>query len=107
MTLRQDKVAELIRTTSAQFFADQIAPGTLLTVTRASVSKDLRRGTILVSVFPKNHEAATLEKARRLLGGLRDYLKSRFESRRVPYLDIELDAGEKNRQLIDDISQST
>lgn len=100
---RSEKVAELLRELSAQFLNREGNGTSLITVTRTSVSPDLKRATIFMTVLPEDKEQSALMFAKRQLGDLRDYLKKNMNTKNIPYLEVELDLGEKNRQKIDEL----
>ncbi|MCK4918489.1 MAG: 30S ribosome-binding factor RbfA [Candidatus Pacebacteria bacterium] len=105
MTLRQDKVKENIRNIVAQFLEAESNRTSLITVTNTNVSKDLKKATIFISVLPESDEESALNFTKRRRGDIRAYLKKKLDMRTVPFLDFELDYGEKNRQRIDELSQ--
>ncbi|MBU4536796.1 ribosome-binding factor A [Patescibacteria group bacterium] len=107
MTLRQDKVRENIRNIIAQFLETESNRLSLITVTRADVSSDIKRATIFVSVLPESEEESALNFLKRRRKDARDYLRKNISMRSVPFLDFELDYGEKNRQRIDELSQES
>lgn len=104
MTLRQDKVGELIQQSAAEFLSRETDKSSLVTVTKANVSKDMAQATIYISVFPVKKEEEALHFCRRHAGDFRTFMKSKFESKRLPYFSFEIDVGEKNRQKIDELS---
>ena len=105
MTLRQDKVKENIRNLTAQFLEMESNRTSLITVTDANVSKDLKKATIFISVLPESGEESALNFVKRKRKSVRNYLKKKLDMRNIPFLDFELDFGEKNRQRIDELSQ--
>ncbi|MCK5285940.1 MAG: ribosome-binding factor A [Candidatus Pacebacteria bacterium] len=105
MTLRQDKVKENIRNIVAQFLETESNRTSLITVTNTNVSKDLKKATIFITVLPESGEEAALNFAKRRRKDIRNYLKKKLDMRVIPFLDFELDYGEKNRQRIDELSQ--
>lgn len=104
MTLRQDKVSELLRELCAEFISREAGRQSLITVTRVTVSRDLKNATMYISVFPEKSEEHALNFCKRKLSELRDYVKPKLHMKSIPYFDCELDLGEKNRQNIDRIS---
>jgi ribosome-binding factor A len=100
---RTEKVANLIKELSAQFIERESNGTSLVTVTYATCSPDLKRATIFITVFPEDKEKAALDFAKRNRGELRDYLKKNIEIKNIPFVDIEIDKGEKNRQKIDEL----
>ncbi len=105
MTLRQNKVKENIRNITAQFLEMESNRLSLITVTDANVSKDLKKATIFVSVLPESKEESALNFLKRKRSDARNYLRNRLDMRTIPFLNFELDYGEKNRQRIDELSQ--
>ncbi|MFH1402528.1 MAG: ribosome-binding factor A [Patescibacteria group bacterium] len=104
MTLRQNKVKENIKNLAAQFLSMESNRVSLITVTNATVSKDLKKATIFISVLPETSEKSALNFAKRKRSDIRDFLKEKLKMKTIPFLDFELDMGEKNRQKIDELS---
>ena len=100
---RTERVASFIKELSAEFLSREDNRTSLITVTSASCSPDLRRATIFISVLPEEKENEALAFARRKRGELRDILKENMNTKNIPFLEIELDRGEKNRQKIDEL----
>jgi ribosome-binding factor A len=100
---RDEKVAGLIKELAAQFLGRENNKTSLITVTGADCSPDLKRATIFITVLPDSKEKSALEFAKRKRGELREYIKKNLEIKTIPFLDIELDLGEKNRQKIDEL----
>ncbi len=103
MTKREEKVANLIRELSAVFLERESNLTSLVTVTSASVSGNLKTATVFISVLPEEKEDEALAFAKRKRGELRNYLKENIKTKNIPFLDIVLDRGEKNRQKIDEL----
>lgn len=103
---RQNKVSEEIAHHAGRFLALNIrAGGSLVTVTRASITPDLKNIVIFVSVLPKSHEAESLRTLKRLRTDFHDYLKDKTVLRNVPTVDFQIDIGEINRQKIDELTR--
>ena len=105
MTLRQEKVSELIRRIAAEYFNAEAGPQSLATVTSCEVSPDMKKGTIFVTVLPEDKEEDFIHFARRRRKDLREYLKRKTKMKILPFLDVKIDLGEKNRQRIDELSE--
>ncbi|MEJ0002249.1 MAG: ribosome-binding factor A [bacterium] len=103
MTQRQEKVANFIKELTAKFLAAETNRTSLITITGATCSPDLKRATVFMTVLPEKKEAEALEFAKRKRGDIREYLKKHMQTKVVPFLDIEIDRGEKNRQKIDEL----
>ena len=103
MTQRNEKMANLIKELGAQFLGRESNNTSLITVTSATVSPDTKRGTIFITVFPEEKEHDALDFAKRKRGELREYLKKNMKIKIIPFIDIEIDLGEKNMQKIDEL----
>lgn len=101
MTERQEKVKELIKQLAANFIETESNKTSLITVTNAEVSPDLRQATIFVTVFPEDKEDFALDFLKRNRAGMRHFIKKRMATAVIPFFEIEIDRGEKNRQLIE------
>ena len=104
MPNRQEKVSELLRNLTAEFLERESNHQSLITVTTANVSSDLKRATVFITVLPEDKEAAALDFAKRKRKELREFVKSKTKFRVLPFLDIEIDKAEKIRQKIDELS---
>ena len=100
---RNEKVANQIKELSAEFLGRENNRTSLITVTSATCSPDLKRGTIYISVFPSSKEHDALEFAKRKRPELREFLKKNMPIKIIPFIDIAIDEGEKNRQKIDEL----
>ncbi len=103
MLQRNEKVANFIKELSAQFLEHESNGTSLITVTSCNVSPDLKQGKIFITVLPDKKEHDALDFAKRKRGDLREYIKKNMKTKVVPFIDIEIDQGEKNRQRIDEL----
>ncbi len=104
MTIRQEKVNEEIRRYAAETLLRTSTGGSLITITRAEVSPDLKKGIIYITTIPKDKETAALHFVERQLGEIRKVLGQKMKIRALPYLSVAIDIGEQNRQRIDELS---
>jgi len=102
-TSRNEKVANLIKELAATFLERESNNTSLVTVTGASVSSDLKLGTVFITVLPEEKEHDALDFAKRKRSELRDFVKKNLNTKSIPFLDIEIDQGEKHRQRIDEL----
>jgi ribosome-binding factor A len=102
-TGRQEKVANFIKEQVAVFLLKENNNTSLITVTTATVSPDLKRATIFITVLPESKENLVLEFVKRKRGDMRNFLKKNMTTKNIPFLDVALDLGEKNRQKIDEL----
>lgn len=103
MIQRNEKIANLIKELSASFLGRENNRTSLITVTSCTTSPDMKRATIFITVLPDSKEHDALEFAKRKRADLRDYLKKNMKTKIIPFIDIDIDKGEKNRQKIDEL----
>jgi len=103
---RNEKIKNNVRELAATFIEREAGPTSLITVTRVLLSSDGKRATIMVSVMPQEKEKAAYGFIKRNLGELRKYISKNLKINPVPFLDVEIDQGEKNRQKIDELLKS-
>jgi ribosome-binding factor A len=103
MTQRNEKVANNIKELAAQFLSRENNRTSLITVTSCKTSPDLKQATIFITVFPVEKETGALDFVKRKRKELREYLKKSMPIKIIPFIDIEIDQGEKNRQKIDEL----
>ena len=100
---RQTQISLELRSIAQDFFQRESSGASLITVTRAEVSPDMRSGTIFITVLPENKEEAGLDFARRMRSDLRHTVMKRLPVKVIPFIEVEIDYGEKNRQHIDEL----
>ncbi len=100
---RGEKITNHIKELAAIFIEREAGPTSMITVTRVLLSPDGKKAKIMVSVLPREKEAAAYGFIKRNLGDLRKYVTKGLRVNPVPFLDVAIDEGEKNRQKIDDL----
>lgn len=100
---RTEKITNHIKELAATFIEKEAGPTSLITVTRVLLSPDNKRAKIMISVLPREKENAAFGFIRRNLGDLRKHVKKGLKINPVPFLEVEIDEGEKNRQRIDEL----
>lgn len=103
---REEKLKELIREKAAEFISSESNRTSLITVTRVDLSSDSKRAFIYISVMPTTSENAVIDFLKRQRRELRAHLQKEIKAGRIPFLEVLIDMGEKNRQRIDEISNS-
>ncbi len=103
MSFRKEKVNNEIKEVVANFLEREGNNLSLITVTSVDVSPDLKNAKILISVLPENKEKAALDFCKRKRSEIKHELKKKMDLRVIPFVDIEIDKGEKNRQKIHDL----
>lgn len=103
MSQRQDRVRELFKNLAAEFLSLESNRSSLVTVTNATVSSDLRNATIFITVYPEEKEKPALDFAKRKQGDFREFVSDKTKMRRLPRFVFEIDEGEKRRQQFDSL----
>lgn len=100
---RNEKIANKIKELAATFLSREGNRTSLINVIHANCSPDMKRATIYITVLPTDKEKTALEFAKRKRPELREYLKKNLPIKIIPFIDIDIDKGEKNRQKIDEL----
>jgi ribosome-binding factor A len=102
-TQRQTQISLEILGIAQDFFQRESSGASLITVTRAEVSADMKHGTIYITAIPEEKEPAALDFAKRMRSELRHTVMKRLPVKVIPFFEIEIDYGEKNRIHIDSL----
>jgi len=100
---KREKLENLLRELAAQFLSSESSGTSLITVTGCRLKENMRNAIILLSVLPEDKEAEALSFAKRKKKEFKEYMKSHSRLKYIPYIDFELDLGEKNRQRIEEL----
>lgn len=100
-----EQFEEVIKEMAGRFLLEESAvPDSLITVTRVDSSPDRKNVTIFFTVFPETKQKTALEFAKRKRADFKDYIKTNGLLSRIPFVDFEIDFGERNRQNVDRVS---
>jgi ribosome-binding factor A len=102
-TERQIKIGLTLRNIAQNFFQKESSGTSLITVTKADISRDLKNTDIYITVLPKNKEAQALAFAKRMRTDLRTEIKKKLQIRTIPNVEIKIDEGEIARQIMDKV----
>lgn len=100
---RNEKIKNRVKELSALFIEREAGPTSMITVTQVELSPDNKNAKILISVLPKEKEKAAYGFIKRNLKDLRKYISRELKINPIPFLDVQIDEGEKNRQRIDEL----
>lgn len=96
----------MLRELAAEFFSRTSNRLSMITVTNVDLLSRGGKAIILMTVLPESMEESALEFAHRQLSNFRDYVKEKSRIGRIPFFEVRIDTGEKNRQRIDEIEKS-
>ncbi|MCK5060068.1 MAG: ribosome-binding factor A [Candidatus Pacebacteria bacterium] len=103
MSFKFEKGTQVLRDVAAEFVSRESNRTSLITVTSVSLSTDFSKVIFLISVYPEEAEKEALDFLKRKRGELRTYLGAKVKTKRIPFVDFEIDKGEKTRQRLDEI----
>ncbi len=106
MSIRDEKMMAEVKELAARFLSLESNRTSLVTVTSASLSDNGKEATVYFTVFPEDKEDAVLEFAKRKRSEFKHFVKEESRLGRIPFFDFEIDKGEKNRQRIDELSNT-
>lgn len=102
--IKDERYKEIIRQKASEFFERESSGDALITVTNIRTGDNNKNVTIFFTVYPNSKENGVLDFAKRKRTEFRDLLKRESRLFKLPFIDFEIDLGEKNRQKIDSLS---
>lgn len=100
---RQLQVEQQVLGITQDFFQRESSGASMITVTRTEVSRDMKHGTIFITVLPEDKEEAAINFAKRMRSELRHFVMKRLPVKVIPFFEVEIDFGEKNRIHVDEL----
>lgn len=104
---RKEKIEAMIKKLSAQFLERESDKTSLITVTRVDISPDFSNSKIFISVLPESKEEDALYFCKRKMTDFKKYAMKNLHMKAIPFFDVELDLGEKNRQKIEELGRES
>ena len=101
---RNERIAEALRATTAEFLAREAGRQSMITVTRVQLNEEGRRAIVFISVFPESSEQSALAFAQRSRSELSKPFKAHVRGASLPHIEFRIDTGEKSRQRLDELS---
>ncbi len=103
MAIRDERIIGIIKEAAAKFLAEESSGASMITVTNVTLSNDAKYSNIFFTVFPIEKEKTALEFVKRKTTEFQEYMRENTRLGRVPFFEFFIDAGEKNRQIMDGI----
>lgn len=107
MSQKDDRVTKIIRELAANFIEREGNNTALITVSSVIIENRGKNALIGVTVLPDSKEEYTIDYLKRKKSDLRNYIKENSRLGIIPFIEIMIDRGEKNRQKIDELLTST
>ena len=96
---------ETLRTTAAEFLSREAGRESLITVTRAELSEDRKRGIVYITVYPESAEQSALSFANRNRGEFGHFFIKRVRGMYLPHVEFCVDEGERHRRRLDELTK--
>jgi ribosome-binding factor A len=104
MSKYDDKLKAAIHELVANFLQRESNKSSLVTVTRVELTENAKKAIIFITVLPDEKQAEALSFARRQRTEIREKLMTDLKLGHPPFIEVEIDKGEKNRQRLDELS---
>lgn len=104
-TGKQEKIEHHIAELAATFIERESNKTSIISVTRVELIDRGRSATIYISVLPEDGEESALNFLKRKRNELRTVIKRGINMATIPFIDVQIDKGEKARQTIDALLQ--
>ncbi len=101
--IKEEKIKAIIHEAAALFFERESDRTSMITVTRTELADRGKKAIIYISVFPTEKEADALVFVKRKRTELHHFLINETKLPIVPFVDVIIDIGEKNRQKIESL----
>lgn len=103
MAYRRGKVDASIRKLAAEFLERRLTGPALVTVTGSETSEEAGRIKIFFTVYPSEEEKKILDFLNRSRNDFKKFIKNKLQIRSIPYIEFEIDRGERARQRLEEI----
>ncbi len=100
---RNHKIEEQIQEIVAGFVERESNKTALLTITHVEVADRGRTAMIYLSVMPESGEDSAINFLKRKRPEMREAIKKQMNIRTIPFLDVQIDTGQKALHTIEDL----
>ncbi len=98
---RNRKIEEVIKETVASFIERESNKSALLTITNVELGDKGRTAMIYLSVLPESGEDSAINFLKRKRKEMREVVKKQLNTRTIPFLDVQIDTGQKALHTIE------
>jgi len=98
---RDQRTEDIVKTLAMKFLERESNRTSLITVTNIHLTNKGKNATILFTVLPEDKEQIALEFVKRQKSEFREYMKKNTRLSIIPFVEFEIDFGERNRQNVD------
>ncbi len=101
---KDKKIEEVLKKSATRFVLEEASNNALITITHVDVSPKAEHATVFFTAFPEAKEQDALAFLKRKRSDFKEFIRNETRIQRIPFIDFEIDFGEKNRQNIDRLS---
>jgi len=101
---RKTRRTALIQELAASFIQQEANTDPMITITSVDLSPDFRKAIIFFTTIPDGREPDALIFLKRNATEFRNHLKKKARMKHIPHIEFMIDAGEKHRQHIDELT---
>ncbi len=95
---RNEQIRGRIKEIVAEYVSRETNGKSLITVSTVDVNDRADQATIYITVMPEKEEAGALDFLKRKRSEIKKYIQKRLPIARTPFIDFEIDSGEKLAQ---------
>jgi ribosome-binding factor A len=104
--IKREKIAEILHRLAAEFVRAESTKASLITVTRVELTPAGKDAVIYFTTLPDSEQDTAQKFLDRKTGEFKDYIHEHSRLFQIPFLHFKIDFGERNRQRLDEISNS-
>jgi len=95
---RNEQIRGRIKEIVAEYVSRETNGKSLITVSTVDVNDRADQATIYITVMPEKEEVGALDFLKRKRSEIKKYIQKRLPIARTPFIDFEIDSGEKLAQ---------
>ncbi len=104
--LKRHRIEEILHRLGAEFIRDVSGKSSLITLTRIELSPTGKEAKIFFTTLPETEEDTALKFLQRKTPEVYKYVRDNSRIGIVPHIDFRIDYGERNRQRLDELTQT-
>ena len=104
--LKKEKMNEILLRLAADFALRESTPASLITMTRVELNPSGKVADIYFTTLPETQQDTALKFLERKGSEFMKFVRNKSKIGIIPHLRFKIDYGERNRQRLDEISES-
>ncbi len=104
--IKRERTAEILHHLAAEFVRKESTSASLITITRVELSPSGKIANIFFTTLPDSQQETAEKFLARKTPEFKSYVREHSKIGIIPRLDFKIDFGERNRQRLDELSES-